>query len=72
MYPFSTPWKHKKTVKYSDVFKGLRKGALGTNGLIHYIIAFLSKLLSFKPFQKALNICAKGFWTRADFSKEVR
>ena len=27
------PWKHQKTVRFSDVFKGLRKGALGTNGL---------------------------------------
>ena len=28
-----TPWKHQKTVKFSDVFRGYRKGALGTNGL---------------------------------------
>ena len=27
--------KTKKTVKFSDVFKGQKKGALGTNGLKH-------------------------------------
>ena len=34
MHPFSSPWKHQKTVRFSDVFRGQRKGALGTNGLI--------------------------------------
>ena len=33
MHPFSTPWKHQKTVTFSDVFRWKRKGALGTNGL---------------------------------------
>ena len=33
MYPFSTHWKHQKTLPFSDVFMGWRKGALGTNGL---------------------------------------
>ena len=33
MHPFSIPWKHQKTVRFSDVFRGWRKGALGTNGL---------------------------------------
>ena len=33
MHPFPTPWKQ-KTVWFSDVFRGWRKGALGTNGLI--------------------------------------
>ena len=28
------PWKHQKTVRFSDVFWGQIKGALGTNGLI--------------------------------------
>ena len=34
MNPFSTPWKHQKTVRFSDVFWGYGKGALGTDGLI--------------------------------------
>ena len=33
MYPFSTPWKNQKTVRFSDVLRGYRNGALGTNGL---------------------------------------
>ena len=32
-HPLSTPWKHQKTLRFSDVFRGYRKGALGTNGL---------------------------------------
>ena len=33
MLSFPTHWKHWKTVRFSDVFRGPRKGALGTNGL---------------------------------------
>ena len=35
MLPFSTPWKHQKTFLFSDVFRGYRKAASGTNGLMH-------------------------------------
>ena len=30
MHPFSTPWKHQTIVWFSDVFRGLRKGCIGT------------------------------------------
>ena len=33
MHPFSTPWKHQKTVRFFDVFSGKTKGVLGMNGL---------------------------------------
>ena len=33
MQPFCTPWKHQYTLRFSDVFRGYIKGALGTNGL---------------------------------------
>ena len=33
MHPFSTLWKHQKTIRFSDVFRGYRKDALGTNEL---------------------------------------
>ena len=36
MHPLSTPWEHQKALRFSDVFGGLRKGVLGTNGLILY------------------------------------
>ena len=38
MHPFSTPWKHQKTLRFSDIFRGQKKGALGTNGLMDYQI----------------------------------
>ena len=33
MHPFSNPWKYQKTLQFSDVFRGYRKGVLGANGL---------------------------------------
>ena len=36
MHPVSTPSKHQKTVTFSDVFRGQRKGALETNELIKH------------------------------------
>ena len=33
VHPFPTPSKYQKTLRFSDVFTGKRKGALGTNGL---------------------------------------
>ena len=29
MHPFSTPWKHQKTVRFSEVFEGVEKGSTG-------------------------------------------
>ena len=48
MHPFFTPWKHQKTLQFSNVFTGERKGALGTNGLnglIHFspVLYFIQK-----------------------------
>ena len=33
IHRLSTPWKHQKNFRFSDVFKRWRNGALGTNGL---------------------------------------
>ena len=30
MHPFSCTWKHRKTLKFSDVFRGLEKGCIGS------------------------------------------
>ena len=48
IHPFSTPWKHQETVRFSYVVRGKRKGALGTNGLSapkldKHFIRFISK-----------------------------
>ena len=29
MHPFSKPWKHQKTLRFSDVFRGAEKGCIG-------------------------------------------
>ena len=51
MHPFSTPWKQQKTVKFSNVFRGYKKGALGTNGLNKLIVHCWSNLLTFHKTQ---------------------
>ena len=50
MNPFSSPWKHYKTVRFSDIFQGLRKSTYGTNKLI--IPKFFNSSL--------LRICSKN------------
>ena len=37
MHPFSTTWKHQKTIRLSHVLRRWRKGALGTNGLTEWL-----------------------------------
>ena len=27
--PFPTPWKHQKALRFSDVFRGVKKGCIG-------------------------------------------
>ena len=34
MYPFSTPWKHQKSLRFSDAFRRQRKSVLETNGFM--------------------------------------
>ena len=53
MQIFSTPWKHQKTLRLSDEFRGKRKGALGTNRLMESSIsAFHATVLSILGIQK--------------------
>ena len=49
MHPFSTPWKHQKTVRFSDVFWGQRKGALGTDELILSVLILSYASKDFQP-----------------------
>ena len=48
---FLYPWKHKKTFRFSDVFKGYRKATPGCNGLK----PLLNSTKSFIMFDKGLN-----------------
>ena len=45
MRPFFTLWKHQKTLQFSDVFRGWRKGALRTNGWSNFIVVNLNVIL---------------------------
>ena len=45
MYPFYTPWKHRKTLWFSDVFRGYRNGALGINELIIFWKTLITRSL---------------------------
>ena len=38
-----TPWKHQKTFRFSDVFRGYRNATLGWNGLTYFSELYLSK-----------------------------
>ena len=44
MHPFYTPWKHQKTLWFSDVFRVWRKDALGANGL-KYIFMYVTHFI---------------------------
>ena len=60
MHPFSTPWKHQKTERFSDVFRGLRKGALGTNGLMQ--ISLRGFRTDGRRFSKAASSSVTQIW----------
>ena len=66
MHPFSTPCKHQKIFRFSDVFRGLRKGALGTNGLIWLYNYFLYALLRWRLLDlEAVIHCVKSIRIRS-------
>ena len=52
MHPFSTLWKHEKTLPFSDVFRVYKKGALGKNGPIAFMVLF--RIVSLYNF---LSLC---------------
>ena len=54
MYHYSTPWKHQKTVRFSDLLREQRKGALGTNELKQCL-----KMNTQETFYKEENVCKK-------------
>ena len=58
MHPFSTPRKNQKTVKFFDVFKGLRKGAYGTNVLstAFWNLAIQALLKNFVGFDQEIIV----------------
>ena len=60
VYPFFSPWKHQKTVRFSGIFRGWRKVALGTNELINQATkGERSLVLKLQPSTKYLTKCKK-------------
>ena len=55
MHPSCTPWKHQKTVRFSNVFTGYRKGAFGTNGLIDVLSERFSLISEIEWTQSSLS-----------------
>ena len=67
MHPFSSPWKPQKTLRSSDIFRGKRKGALGTNGLIKYWLdnmKVLTQQTFVFVFRRRLQHVFKTSWSR--------
>ena len=63
-HPFSTPWKHQKTVRFSNVFRGYKKGALGTNVLkTHYLLLMWSA---------SLRVKSPSFWLRSSATSSFK
>ena len=67
---FYTPWKHQKTFRFSDVFRGYKKVTLGCNGLIMKFLPdnnFISKSCNYHrvidvkiwQFIFNINMCLK-------------
>ena len=54
MHPSSTPWIHEKTLRFSDVFRGVEKGCIETNGLT-WKVAITQALLSTAVFPQRFN-----------------
>ena len=54
IHPFSTPWKNKKIVRFSDFSRGKRKGALETSRL-----NFLQEIQNLRTitYETQIKIC---------------
>ena len=68
MYPFSTSWKHQKTLRFSDVFRGHRKSALGTNGLIFLVN---SKSLLKSLILNGIYNSKQNTWNKVKASRKI-
>ena len=53
---FLYPLKHQKTLRFSDVFRGSRKGALGKNGLSSFSLPSCTSYCSYKTYLLLLFI----------------
>ena len=56
MFYFYNPWKYKKNLRFSDVFRGYRSGKLVKNGLIHVSMIIVRHFLYLLYFYPCLNL----------------
>ena len=63
MLLFHTPWKHQKTYRFSDVFRGYRKATLDCNGLSLTMKAYMKRTDSF-TFYFLSHISANRKWSK--------
>ena len=56
MHPFSTPWKHKKTVRFSDVFRGVEKVCIGNEGVNGAINVRVVLCITYRILKRNINI----------------
>ena len=69
MFPFGTPWKHQKNLRFSDVFRGFQKGAFVQYGLtwkawkvlshINFLLFFIFFELNFQVARTFQNLSLK-------------
>ena len=64
--PFHTPWKHQKTVRFSDVFRGVEKGYIGSEW-----INVQSMLVQACKIIRGLNHHSFGFLRVTGYSKKI-
>ena len=67
MFPFYTPWKHKKNLRFSSVFRGYKMGALAWNGLTVFIKVFSQNFFHKKTPSEMFDRVPN---TSGDFSQE--
>ena len=55
MQPFSTPWKYQKTIRCSDVLRGVEKGCIGNEWVEEKNI--VRKVINFEEFRLVCKFC---------------
>ena len=75
MHPFSSPWKHQKTVRFSDIFRGKRKCTAKKwvkwryTGLIHLYALFIG-VVNVRFEKKGENVLCFALPTDCSYCKD--
>ena len=71
MFPFGTPWKHQKTLRLSDVFRGSLKGILAQYGL-RMMTILVSKKVEIKRTSTATVLISEKVIVTSTLLKGIR